>query len=281
VEWVETTGRTLEEAKDAALDQLGVDESDAEFEVLEEAKSGLFGRLRQEARVRARVRPTTPRPKVDRRERRRRGGKLNETAETVAKEAPAEAPAPSSNRRRSRPAAPPKEDRVTEEPGQDDVEVPSLAEQGETARAFVAGLVEAFGATATATVDEVDDETVEIKVVGDDLGLLIGPKGQTLTAVQELTRTVVQRAAGAGRGARVRVDIGGYRERRRAALERFAREIAERVLSTGSPVALEPMSPPDRKVVHDTVNDIDGVRTTSEGEEPRRRVVLLPDGGEG
>ena len=161
----------------------------------------------------------------------------------------------------------------------DDIEEPSLAEQGETARSFVAGLVDAFGATGTTTVEEVDEETVEVIVSGDDLGLLIGPKGQTLTAVQELTRTVVQRAAGNGRGARVRVDIGGYRQRRREALERFTRQIAEQVLSTGTPVGLEPMSPPDRKVVHDTVNTIDGVRTTSEGEEPRRRVLLLPDHG--
>jgi spoIIIJ-associated protein len=287
VEWVETTGRTLEEAKDAALDQLGVDESDAEFEVLEEAKSGLFGRLRQEARVRARVRPTTPRPKADRRERRKRTGKLAETAEVVAKDVSDEPTQKAEStgrapRRRSSPAtkapaavAAAKEDRVE----QDDIEEPSLTEQGETARAFVEGLVEAFGATGTTTVEEVDEETVEITVTGDDLGLLIGPKGQTLTAVQELTRTMVQRAAGAGRGARVRVDIGGYRMRRREALERFTRQIAEQVLSSGNPVALEPMSPPDRKVVHDTVNTIDGVRTTSEGEEPRRRVVLLPDGG--
>src|SRR5205085_7032476 len=72
MEWVEVTGRTLEEAKEAALDQLGVDEQDAEFEVLEEPRAGLFGRLRSEARVRARVLPTAPRPKVERRERRRR-----------------------------------------------------------------------------------------------------------------------------------------------------------------------------------------------------------------
>ena len=70
MEWVEVTGRTLEEAKEAALDQLGVDEQDAEFEVLEEPRAGLFGRLRSEARVRARVLPTAPRPKVERRERR-------------------------------------------------------------------------------------------------------------------------------------------------------------------------------------------------------------------
>src|SRR5437660_12174110 len=73
MEWVEVTGRTLEEAKEAALDQLGVDEQDAEFEVLAEPRGGLFGRLRAEARVRARVRPTRPRPKDERRDRRRRG----------------------------------------------------------------------------------------------------------------------------------------------------------------------------------------------------------------
>src|SRR5688500_13644855 len=72
MEWVETTGKSIEEAKEAALDQLGVDEEDAEFEVVEEPKPGLFGRIRGEARVRARVRPTRPRPKVERRDRRRR-----------------------------------------------------------------------------------------------------------------------------------------------------------------------------------------------------------------
>ena len=68
-----------------------------------------------------------------------------------------------------------------------------------------------------------------------------------------------------------------YRERRKEALERFTHQVAEQVLASGSPTSLEPMSPADRKIVHDTVNEIDGVRTTSEGEEPRRRVVILPD----
>src|SRR5687767_4435262 len=81
MEWVETTGKTVEEAKDAALDQLGVDEQDAEFEVLEEPRAGLFGRTRGEARVRARVRPTQPRPKVDRRDRRGRSGRNGRTGD--------------------------------------------------------------------------------------------------------------------------------------------------------------------------------------------------------
>src|SRR5579872_5443216 len=82
MEWVETTGSTLEEAKEAALDQLGVDDGDAEFEVLEQPKAGLFGRVRGEARVRARVKPTAPRAKEDRRDRRRR-------TRAVAKDGPA------------------------------------------------------------------------------------------------------------------------------------------------------------------------------------------------
>src|SRR3954470_7799112 len=93
MEWVETTGRTVEEAKEAALDQLGVAEDDAEFEIVEEPRVGLFGRLRNEARVRARVRPAIPRPKEDRRDRRRRrerrpaeGGDASTPSERPARE---------------------------------------------------------------------------------------------------------------------------------------------------------------------------------------------------
>jgi spoIIIJ-associated protein len=88
-------------------------------------------------------------------------------------------------------------------------------------------------------------------------------------------RTVVQRRTD-GHGARIHVDVGGYQAKRRAALEKFARELAERVVADGQELALEPMPPADRKVVHDTIATIDGVTTLSEGDEPRRRVVLRP-----
>ena len=153
----------------------------------------------------------------------------------------------------------------------------TLEEHVETVEGFVRGLVDAFGVTATFEVAEIDEDTREVRVVGDDLGLLIGPRGLTLQAVHELARTVVYRAAPDGQEGRVRIDIGGYRERRRQALEQFATKIAQEVVDSGTAKALEPMSPPDRKVVHDTINGIEGVRTTSEGEEPRRRVVVLPD----
>ena len=150
-----------------------------------------------------------------------------------------------------------------------------LSEQAETGRTFLVGLLSSFGVQADVAIHTVDEDTVELAVTGDDLGLLIGPSGSTLTAVQEVTRTVVQRQTG-GRNGRLLVDVAGYRTKRKAALERFTRGVAEQVLQSGVARALEPMHAADRKVVHDTVNDIDGVSTSSEGEEPRRRVVINP-----
>ena len=270
MQWVEVTGRTVEEAKEAALDQLGVDEHDAEFEIVEEPKSGLFGRLRSEARVRARVVPTAPRPKLERREKRRgsrerRGGSGGSGGSTGAR-----GEARSTGR---------KGQTVTTEQPDAQVEAPSLAEEAEVAKTFLQGVLEAFQLEGQVGSEELDEETVEVAVVGTDLGLLIGPKGQTLTALQELTRTVVQRKLGA-RSGRLLVDVAEYRKARRAALERFATDVAGKVRAAGVPTALEAMNPADRKIVHDTVNAIDGVTTTSEGEEPHRRVVILPEGAD-
>ncbi len=260
MEWVEVTGKTIEEAKEAALDQLGVDETDAEFEVVEVPKGGLFGRLRSEARVRARVLPTAPRPKVDRRRRGRARG--SEGA-----------------RRSGSPSQRPQAQRQDRIAPTEEAEMTSdgpTVDGGAVAETFLDGLVGVFGRRARVQRRDVDEETTEIAVEGDDLGLLIGQRGQTLSAVQELTRTGVQRKA-PGFSGRVVVDVAGYRRARREALERFTRQVAEQVRSTGVATVLEPMPPADRKVVHDTVNTISGVTTTSEGEEPRRHVVIVPE----
>jgi spoIIIJ-associated protein len=152
----------------------------------------------------------------------------------------------------------------------------TVEEQAAITRTFLTGLVEAFDLDFELREERIDEDTIELAVEGDDLGLLIGPKGQTLQAVQELARTVVQRKATGTHYGRIRLDIGGYRQRRREALERFATQVAEDVRTSGVAKALAPMHPADRKVVHDTVNDLDGVTTSSEGEEPRRRVVISP-----
>jgi spoIIIJ-associated protein len=311
VEWVETTGRTLEEAKDAALDQLGVHEDDAEFEVVEEPKSGLFGLTRREARVRARVRPTVPRPKVERRDRRRRatgsggrssgkgersrGGRSSaptaDKGEDGAEPAPSKAarntPGKSRSRTKATAATSATANDSTTTSSSDDVtqaeEAPmtnddvTVQEQATIISAFVEGLLDAYGLAGEITSEQIDDETIEIQVNGPDLGLLIGPKGQTLAAIQDLGRTVVQRKATGTHHGRVRLDVSGYRQRRREALERFATTVAEDVKSSRVQRALEPMNAADRKVVHDTVNEIGGVSTVSEGEDQRRRVVIIPD----
>jgi spoIIIJ-associated protein len=302
VEWVETTGKTIEAAKEAALDQLGVDESDAEFEILAEPKSGLFGFTRGEARVRARVRPTRPRPKIDRRDRRRRRGPrvaegqpAGERAGATAERATAaggagttaqggeasESGRRSGDRRRGRRRSGGRENAGSpaNQSGEQEAAVTSALsadEQAAIVAEFLDGLLRAFQLEGTVGEGDVDDEVLEVRIDGGDLGLLIGPRGQTLQAVQELSRAAVQRRLAGGREARIRVDVAGYRQRRREALERFARAQAEEVLATGVARALEPMNPPDRKVVHDAVNEIDGVGTVSEGEEPHRRVVIVP-----
>lgn len=293
MEWVETTGRTVEEAKDAALDQLGVDEQDAEFEVVEEPRTGLFGRTRGDARVRARVRPTQPRPKVERRDRKARGrggrtagergpkreaGAARSTSDTGAVTTAVTDGGGASDRTGGRRRGGPDRgrDRSTESHEEIKMTETELVAQGEVVQTFLMDLLDAFGLDGEVSISPADEDAVELAVTGDDLGLLIGPKGQTLQAVQELSRSVLQRQLPGEAHARIRVDVGGYRQRRREALERFTRQIAEDVKASGVQKALEPMSPPDRKVVHDTVNDIDGVRTMSEGEDARRRVVILP-----
>jgi spoIIIJ-associated protein len=152
------------------------------------------------------------------------------------------------------------------------VAVMNTEEQARIAAEFVQGLLGEAGFRGEVSTEATEGQ-VEVRVIGEGLGVLIGHRGQTLGALQELTRTVVQRRV-AGKPVRVIVDVAGYRARRRAALERFTRQIAEEVLATGEPRALEPMPPADRKVVHDTINAIQGLRTRSEGTDPRRFIVI-------
>lgn len=279
MEWVETTGRTIEEAKNAALEMLGVDVDDAEFEIVEEPKPGLFGRTRGEARVRARVRPTQVRPKTERRDR-RRGGRSEGSREGGDKPA-GERRSGGNGRngggeRKPRQARPEREPRPPRESRDDapkgDPVDPAVV--GAQAVSFLEGVTNAFGLSANVVLVR-EDEEMEVQVNGDDLGLLVGPKGNTLLALQDLTRVVAQRRLG-DHDTRLRVDVAGYRERRRDALSRFAKKVADDVIATGKPRVLEPMASADRKVVHDTLADIDGVTTRSRGEDPYRQIVVEP-----
>ena len=153
----------------------------------------------------------------------------------------------------------------------DDSTLP-IEEQAAAAVRFTEELLTQFGVTASVGFEVVDDD-IEMRIDGDNLGVLVGPKGATLHALEEIVRAVVQHAAG-GHSARLHLDVAGYRQQRREALAAFVTKIADEVRETGVDRALEPMTPPDRKVVHDTVTELEGVSTSSEGEEPRRRVVI-------
>jgi spoIIIJ-associated protein len=315
MEWIEVSARTLEEARELALDRLGVVGDELEYEIIEEPRGGLFGLGRTDARIRARVKPLSREKPPDRRRRRSterrpsgsarkprsdaastRGGEAPARARTDESDRPEESRPPTSRSRRSRgrargagagaasaetapdgerPARPGREDRpeakMDGEPEAQDLDVEAQAEH---AAQFAGSLVDAMGLKGSA-VARVEDDTVLVAIDGEGLGLLVGPGGKTLLAIEELVRAVVQHGL-SGRSARLRVDVGGYRERRREALAAFARQVAEEVRANNAERALEPMNPPDRKVVHDAVAEIDGVATSSEGEEPRRRVVISP-----
>jgi spoIIIJ-associated protein len=321
VEWVEVAGKTIAEATELALDQLGVAVGDAEVIVVTEPKTGLFGRMRVEARVRARVRPVGARPKRERSRDRNRGAKGGQGSSgpgTRTSAPRSETRAPSANpssegtgsgtsrsarRRRNRSqsgasgesgspqngssagtsrqgsGSVQKDTQRTSEPKETVAmaEGMTLEEQGEVGRAFLAGLLTEYGVSASVETRLLDDETVEIAAMGEDLGLLVGPRGSTLSALQDLTRAVVQRQC-PSRTDRILVDVAGYREKRSAALKRFSAQIAEEVIASGQEKALEAMSPADRKAVHDAVNDIEGVATRSEGEDPNRYIVIAPAG---
>lgn len=340
MEWVEASGKSLPEAKETVLDLLGVAEDDAEFVILSEPKAGLFGRMRGEARVQARVRPVAPRPKRARRqrpERKREGGDrprsggsgrksgagtadradrgansargsgAGTTGSTDSETSEVESDAVSSGerqaesgtgtssagrsnrRRRSRGGSGSSDGASSDQQGkqgsgrkpgesEDSMEESlTLEQQGEAAQEFLAGLIREFGLDADVSFAEVDEDTVLVAATGDDLGLLVGPRGATLAAVQDLTRTFVQRQS-ENRTDRILVDVGGYRKKRNAALRRFTEGIVEEVKGSGTERALEPMSAADRKVVHDTVNEIEGFETRSDGVEPSRYVVIQPSG---
>ena len=268
MEWVETTGKSIEEAKSIALDRLGVADEEAEFEILEEPKAGLFGRTRGEARVRARVKPRIPRAKVERRDRRPRKD------DTPSTEGAPRAPRAKQPRQQEKKMSDSSEnnDRPRRErpegPPADPAQVAAEAEK------FLIGLAASLGATGETAVN-IDGNDIEVQLNGSDLGLLVGPRGSTLQAVQDITRVVSQRRMG-DHDTRLRIDIGGYRAKRKEALSRFVTQVADEVVASGSARALEAMPSPDRKIVHDALTGRTDIATHSEGEDPNRRVVISP-----
>ena len=147
-----------------------------------------------------------------------------------------------------------------------------LVREGDIAADYLERLLDIVDYDGDIDLD-VENDRAAVAIVGGDLSSLVGGKGETLDALQELTRLAVQQQTGVR--SRLMLDVSGFRQARRDELMRLAKETGERVLGSGEPVRLAPMNPFERKVVHDAVSGLDGVSSESEGEEPHRRVVIL------
>ncbi|MCF6744844.1 protein jag [Blastococcus sp. KM273128] len=149
-----------------------------------------------------------------------------------------------------------------------------LVREGDVAGDYLERLLDILDVDGDIDLD-VEGDRASVAIVGGRLGDLVGPDGATLEALQELTRLAVAQSTGVR--SRLMLDVGGYRAKRRADLTSLAAETARRVAASGQPERLSPMNPFERKVVHDVIASVAGVHSESEGEEPRRRVVVLPD----
>ena len=286
MEWVEAVGRTVDEAVSEAMSALGESSKDAvDVEIVEEAKKGFLGLGGQDARVKVTLKP--------KKKRRRRGGGRNKDRRSSEGQQGSEKPRngksgdgqgnrsqqkkskdESKNRRQksqqgSSGGSGAKKVAVDKKPE----EKADIEEQAQVAKEFAEGLLQAFGVEGD-VVAKVEDEILFIDISGEQTEALVGRKGAVVQAVHELTRTVIQRKTfGAPR---MRLDIAGYGARRREALKIYATGLAEKVTEEGREAMLEPMNAADRKVVHDAISEIDGVRSFSEGEDPNRSVVVAP-----
>ena len=302
MEWAEAQGRTVDDAVEAALVELKIDSrNDANIEIIQEPKSGFLGIGGQDAVVKVTRKP------AQKRRRRRRSSKSSgtsqqrdssqkgstKTSQSTTKSSRAQQSSGSSRSSGSRKSssqadrsggrsyskkskqngkktAPAAKENAVEETNERSV---TIEEQAEVAAEFLKGLLEAFGLEGVVTTT-IDDEVLFIDVEGDQTEALVGAKGSIMQSVLELTRTVIQRKTyGAPR---MRIDIAGYGERRRAALKIYTGKLVEKVLADQGEIMMEPMNPADRKVIHDSVGEYDGVRSFSEGEDPRRSVVIAP-----
>jgi spoIIIJ-associated protein len=148
-----------------------------------------------------------------------------------------------------------------------------LVQEGDIAADYLERLLDIIDYDGDIDLDVENDRAV-VAIVGDGLQALVGPSGQTLDALQELTRLAVQQRTGIR--SRLMLEVSGHRQARREALSALAKRTADEVLSTGTSVRMDPMNPFERKIIHDAIGDIDGVHSESEGEEPNRRVVVQP-----
>ena len=272
--YIDVTGKTEEEAISSALAQLGMDRDDVSVEILERAKSGFLGMGAKPARVRVTYGPdeapmeeiTAPvKPAVT--EKKEEPRKEQPKPQQPKKEQPKAKPQPKREEKRPEPESRP------EEPA---VELPECRDDNALRIAgFLTGLLEHMDSPAAVKVYEEEKGRYKVILEGQKLGALIGRRGETLDAIQQLTNYAVN--SGKDKRIRVHVDAENYRARREASLESLAMKVAAKVKKYRRSVTLEAMNAYERHVIHAALQDVKGVTTYSVGTEPNRRVVVAYD----
>ena len=275
IKFIDMTGKTEDEAIRRALEQLGMERDDVSVEILERAKSGFLGIGGSPATVRVsyddgqpepvKPEPRSAAPKAEK--------KPVYCAEVLQKEVRAREKQEREAKRGER-RAEPKAEKAPREPAVLGEEVRD--EKSEQIRTFLSGLLEHMDAKAEVKVYEVEKNRYKVILEGEKLGALIGRRGETLDAIQQLTNYSINRG-GESKRARVQIDAENYREKREESLERLAQKVAGKVVKYRRNVTLEPMNAYERHVIHTALQDTQYITTFSIGTEPNRRVVVSYD----
>ena len=279
IKFIDMTGKTEDEAIRRALEQLGLERDDVSVEILERAKSGFLGIGGSPATVRVSYDDGQPEPKPEpvKPEPKSAAPKAEKKpvycAEVLQKEVRAREKQEREAKRGDR-RAEPKAEKAPREPAVLGEEIRD--EKSEQIRTFLSGLLEHMDAKAEVKVYEVEKNRYKVILEGEKLGALIGRRGETLDAIQQLTNYSINRG-GESKRARVQIDAENYREKREESLERLAQKVAGKVVKYRRNVTLEPMNAYERHVIHTALQDTQYITTFSIGTEPNRRVVVSYD----
>ena len=274
-EFIDVTGKTEEEAIKKALAQLNMDRFDVSVEVLERAKSGFLGIGAAPAKVRvfygeeeeivipaaapAVEKKEPQQPRKEKKQQPKKAEKIEKAEKKVEKKA--EKPAPKAEK-----------PQVKEETAATGEEVSD--EKADAIRAFLSGLLRQMEVEAQVKVYLPEKGRYKVILEGENIGAIIGRRGETLDAIQQLTSYSVNRTGGRSR---IQLDAEGYRDKREQSLQHLARKVAAKVVKYRRSVTLEPMNAYERHVIHTALQDVAGVTTYSTGTDPNRRVIVAYD----
>ncbi|MBE6942909.1 MAG: KH domain-containing protein [Ruminococcaceae bacterium] len=275
-----TTGKTIDLAIEAALQQLGLDRDSVSVQVLSQAKPGFLGFGATPARVQVSYEAPDPVPEAPKSALTSASRSKPKPTYVAPKKEEPKPTAPKAEAPKAEKPAPKKEAPKVEKPApkQEAPTVPKVytpAEAGSTEEkieTFIKGLLEHMGSNAVPHAQKADNDTYNVDLVGEDLGFLIGRRGDTLDAIQHLANYSINR--GISGHIRINVDAEEYRQKREESLRRYAQKKAQQVLKAHRRTTLEPMNAYERHLIHAALQDMDRITTYSVGTEPNRRVVI-------